>query len=239
MKVENMVQIKRFILEAVLKMGVGITSARELRRLQSIPESQYLYDLRFFANFPPEIAEKMLKHYSNSKSQLRQDLFVLGELNFKQNGYFVEFGATDGKNLSNTYLLEKYFSWQGILAEPARIYSNAIELNRPSSQVDRRCVWSTSGEELEFNETRMPELSTLEVAKPKDEHFAARIDGNKYKVITISLEDLLKSHDAPSYIDYLSIDTEGSEFDILNAFDFKSYSFGVITCEHNYTPARW
>jgi hypothetical protein len=85
----------------------------------------------------------------------------------------------------------------------------------------------------------MPELSTLEVAKPKDEHFAARIDGNKYKVITISLEDLLKSHDAPSYIDYLSIDTEGSEFDILNAFDFKSYSFGVITCEHNYTPARW
>ncbi len=49
---------------------------------------------------------------------------------------------------------------------------------------------------------------------------------------------MLRSNNAPKIIDYLSIDTEGSEFDILNAFDFGEYSFRVITCEHNYTEKR-
>lgn len=234
-----MKQIKRLVLDTFLKIGVGITSAKELRRLQSIRETQYLYDLRFFADFTPDKANVMLNYYESSKSQLRQDLFVLGELDFKKNGYFVEFGATDGESLSNTYLLEKGFEWTGILAEPANTYSNAILKNRPASKIDRRCVWSTSGEILEFNETLMPELSTLEIAKPDDEHSVARINGKKYQVETISLEDLLKFHDAPKHIDYLSIDTEGSEFDILNAFDFSAYKFSVITCEHNHTSARW
>ena len=57
-------------------------------------------------------------------------------------------------------------------------------------------------------------------------------------VETISLVDLLKKYNAPKHIDYLSIDTEGSEFDILENFDFNTYSFSVITCEHNYTPMR-
>jgi hypothetical protein len=39
-------------------------------------------------------------------------------------------------------------------------------------------------------------------------------------------------------IDYLSIDTEGSEYEILSHFDFEKYHFKIITCEHNFTPAR-
>jgi hypothetical protein len=50
--------------------------------------------------------------------------------------------------------------------------------------------------------------------------------------------DLLIEHKAPRVVDYLSIDTEGSEFDILENFDFESYKFKIITCEHNYTPMR-
>ena len=49
---------------------------------------------------------------------------------------------------------------------------------------------------------------------------------------------MLRKHKAPKYIDYLSIDTEGSEFEILNSFNFAEYSFGVITCEHNYGQNR-
>ena len=48
-----------------------------------------------------------------------QHLFDLSELEFKRNGFFVEFGAANGIDLSNTYLLETEFSWTGILAEPA------------------------------------------------------------------------------------------------------------------------
>jgi hypothetical protein len=52
------------------------------------------------------------------------------------------------------------------------------------------------------------------------------------------LNDLLLKYDAPKNMDYLSIDTEGSEFEILENFNFSKYSFKVITCEHSYEPKR-
>ena len=55
---------------------------------------------------------------------------------------------------------------------------------------------------------------------------------------TVSLSDLLVRHNAPRDIDFLSVDTEGSEFDILASFDFNSYRISVITCEHNFSPQR-
>jgi hypothetical protein len=57
-------------------------------------------------------------------------------------------------------------------------------------------------------------------------------------VRTISLVDLLDQHHAPQIIDFLSIDCEGSEFAILENFDFAKYRFRVIVCEHNFTPMR-
>ncbi|NKB76872.1 MAG: hypothetical protein GKR96_07435 [Gammaproteobacteria bacterium] len=72
------------------------------------------------------ISEEHLINYfvnlSCSKSQLRQGLFALSELSFKQGGFFVEFGATNGVGLSNTHLLETKFGWKGILAEPAKLW---------------------------------------------------------------------------------------------------------------------
>ena len=62
-----------------------------------------------------------------------------------------------------------------------------------------------------------------------DEHASARSDGKIYEVTTLTLLELLQKYDAPKVIDYLSIDTEGSEFDILEAFDFDAYQFRVIT----------
>jgi FkbM family methyltransferase len=174
---------------------------------------------------------------SKSKSQLNQDMFVLAELGFKKDGYFVEFGATNGKDLSNTYMLEKEMNWTGIVAEPARTWHQDLQKNR-NCLMDFNCVWSESGKTLEFNQVLEAELSTIDSFSDSDEHSKLREEGDKYNVNTISLMDLLKTHGAPKEIDYLSIDTEGSEFEILNAFDFDAYKIKVITCEHNFTPMR-
>jgi FkbM family methyltransferase len=172
-----------------------------------------------------------------SQAQLWQDLFVLHELKMKKNGFFVEFGATNGKSLSNTYMLEKQFEWKGILAEPARRWHHELSNNRTVA-IEKKCVWSKSGEVLVFNETEVAELSTIDSFSASDYHETARKNGVTYSVETITLLDLLKKYQAPKIIDYLSIDTEGSEYEILKNFDFAAYKFKVITCEHNYSPDR-
>jgi FkbM family methyltransferase len=89
-----------------------------------------------------------------------------------------------------------------------------------------------------FNEVSVGELSTIASYSDTDSHANVRKTGKTYEVKTVSLTDLLHRYQAPREIDYLSIDTEGSEFEILNNFDFVEHQFRVITCEHNYTPMR-
>ena len=80
------------------------------------------------------------------------------------------------------------------------------------------------------------QLSTIKKLSDKDIHSAERLKSNStYQVNTISPNDPLIKYNAPKKIDYLTIDTQGSEFDILNTLNFDEYSFQVITCEHNYT----
>jgi len=186
---------------------------------------------------------KILHHFISGeiemryKSQFGQDIFVLCQSNFKKNGFFVEFGATDGVGISNTYILEKEFGWSGILAEPAKIWHESLRSNR-NSIIDERCVWSESKKKLDFREADSYELSTIESYSSLDMHKNARKSGSIYQVETISLMDLLIEHNAPQEIDYLSIDTEGSEFEILQNFDFNKYNIKIITIEHNYTQMR-
>lgn len=191
-------------------------------------------------NFKELISNEKL---SQSKSQLKQDVFVLTELEFKSEGYFVEFGATNGIDISNTWLLEKHYGWKGILAEPSKYWHADLHRNR-NVHIETSCVWSRSNEVVTFNEVDTtnanygPELSTVDSFSSVDNHAQTRTSGRKYDVTTISLMDLLSKYNAPTDIDYLSIDTEGSEFEILSHFDFDKYNIKLITCEHNYTPMR-
>ena len=173
----------------------------------------------------------------NSKSQLGQDLIALALSGLKQGGFFVEFGATNGKDLSNTWILEKFFGWNGILAEPARSWHHELKSNRDCT-IETDCVWTESNVRLLFNEVSSLELSTIDSFSKEDMHIDARKFGNKYYVNTLSLNDLLTRHNAPKIIDYLSIDTEGSEFEILKSFNFEGYQFNFISCEHNFTDSR-
>jgi len=169
----------------------------------------------------------------DSHAQLFQDLLVIFLTKGRRDGFFVEFGATNGRDLSNTFALEQHFGWKGILAEPAKCWHGALKANR-NVAIDTRCVWSKTGAQLEFKETEIAELSTLSNLVDKDFNKGGRVKGSIYAVETVSLNDLLKTHDAPREIDYLSIDTEGSELSILQTFNFADYNVKIMTVEHNF-----
>jgi FkbM family methyltransferase len=176
------------------------------------------------------------KHLLMSQSQILQDLLVAYLFRGKQ-GFFCEFGACDGKTMSNTYFLEKELGWSGIVCEPSRKWHEALFALRNCS-IDTNCVYEVSEQDLLFNETPDGLLSTISSYSNLDILAEARINGEEYAVQTISLGDLLRKHKAPNYIDFLSVDTEGSEWDILKAFDFGSFEFGAIFVEHNYGSNR-
>jgi len=225
----------RFVRRTLKKLDIAITTEKKLEQLKEKGRAGDLVGL--LLELPQRDKEQLLKCLRSSRSQLGQDIFVLSELEFKRDGFFVDFGATDGFHGSNSYLLEKDFGWRGIVAEPARGWHAELMRNRICS-IETSCVWSESNRELAFVEAINGEFSTIDAFKSADYHDRARKNGRKYKVNTISLMDLLKKYNAPQKIDLLSIDTEGSEFEILKSFDFDQYRFGVITCEHNFTPLR-
>jgi FkbM family methyltransferase len=196
-------------------------------------QSKGYFDLEFIRSLPENKQARCLSLLDQSQSQLRQDLFALSVLDFKRDGFFVEFGATDGVELSNTVLMERGFGWRGVLAEPAIQWHAKLQKNRTGT-IDTRCVWKTSGENLDFTQTPRGENSGLtQFVKRR-----RQVRGTTFSVETVSLLDLLNQHNAPKVIDFASIDTEGSEFDILNAFDFSKYRFKVMVIEHNFAPQR-
>lgn len=173
-------------------------------------------------------------------SQIQQDLFVLFVTEMKQNGFFVEFGACDGVELTNTLTLEKNFGWNGILSEPCKFWHEDLFKNRKCF-INTDAVWKVSGEKVLFNHVEeLKTISNIDLCQPSDGFMNVRLkDSNsRYEVNTISLMDLLSKFESPKEIDYISIDTEGSEYEIISNFDFNKYDVKIITIEHNHTIMR-
>lgn len=211
-------------------------------RYQRLRESQDLSErlqlqIQFLKQLPEEMAGFMVAHLEESVAQLHQDLFVLWETGRKQGGFFVEVGACNGLLYSNTLLLERKFGWQGLLVEPARKWHGELRKNR-SCQISQSFVAGQGGQTVQFCETEQGEFSTALSLASLDRHAAQREAAVVYPVETISLTALLQKYSAPDRIDYLSLDTEGSELEILETFDFRRYDVRCITCEHNFTPKR-
>lgn len=184
-----------------------------------------------------EATSKAILMYPDSRGENFQDIFAMLVLNERKNGFYVEFGAADGIEGSNTYYMEKKLGWLGILAEPGRCWHRKLELNR-TAQISHKCVWSENHAILSFRETKDAGFSTLEMFFSKDRHKDRRTASDIYEVETITLPHLLKTCNAPRVIEYLSIDTEGSELEILRSLNFNEYRPLVVTVEHNYREDR-
>lgn len=169
-----------------------------------------------------------------SYSQIWQDLFVIWLLKERRSGYFLEIGAGDGVHLSNSLLVEEEYGWEGLLVEPNPLFLDSLSRHR-NARVDHRCVTGKSGEAQRFGCAATAELSRVMRAEPdlRDSQGARKFE-RFIEVPSVSPLDLLSDHAVPKHIDYLSVDIEGLEYEVLQAFPFEQYKVDVITVEHNF-----
>jgi len=160
-------------------------------------------------------------------SQYGQDKYIIEEL-FKEmpGGFFVDIGANDGFAISNTYALEKKLGWTGIAIEPIlRVYEK-LKQNRSCLTINA-CVSELDGD-VDFFELEGDTEMLSGIFSKYDKRHLERIeresvggDGGKrvIRIPSITFNTLCKNHNVTK-IDYLNIDTEGAEYDIIASIDF-------------------
>lgn len=179
-------------------------------------------------------------------SQYQQDK-LLNEHIFKnkRNGIFVDIGAHDGISINNTYFYEKELGWTGICIEPIPAVFERLRANRNCICINGG-IASFRGKGKFLNIMGAPEMLSGLVDKYASQH-ALRVDyelardGGKKQIIEIEcfkLNDLLEEYNL-HHVDYLSIDTEGGELEILKSIDYKKYDISVIDVENNYNDPEF
>jgi FkbM family methyltransferase len=158
-------------------------------------------------------------------SQIGQDFWVAGEVfNGMRGGYFLDIGAADGYDISNSFLLETRYGWSGLCVEAN---PETFQTLRACRRV--QCVNACIDADVGSAEFRKDGLFGGIVATGTDA--SARTTGDVVSMPTTTLGRLLDEYRAPKRIDYMSIDVEGAEDRILGGFDFDRYSFNAITIE--------
>jgi FkbM family methyltransferase len=178
-------------------------------------------------------------------SQYGQDHFLDKEV-FKQRNYgiFVDIGAHDGLTYSNTAFFEKYRGWKGICIEPNPIVFNRLVNARPLSTNLNLCV-GVKNTLVDFYKVEGYSEMLSGVKDNYDNKHLKRLEREinergggveliKLKSMPLSL--ILKERGV-SKVDYISIDVEGSEEEVLNSIDFKEVEIHAISIENNYSNA--
>lgn len=143
-------------------------------------------------------------------SQSGQDEWVYKTLNEKQDGFYIDVGAYDGIESSNTYALE-LIGWKGVCIEANTDAFNRLRQARGSININMavnhyKGICAFAGDRI-------------------------ALDGSAVQCDILT--NILDANGCPEVIDYLSIDIEGKEYDVLRAFDFDKYKVRLITVEHN------
>lgn len=162
------------------------------------------------------------------RSELGQDEWVLRTLKEKRHGYFIDIGASLGMQRNNTYVLEKYYEWSGICVDPHSVSFPLLQQSRECI-VDNRCIADTE-DEVDFFENKHA-LSESCIIHPEADYQLLKQAKDPKKIKAMTLMNLLKLHNAPKEIDYLSIDVQGAEWLILKDFDFNEYDILLITVD--------
>ncbi len=170
-----------------------------------------------------------------------QDEYIAHHLlSHVQRGVFVEIGGNDGVTLSNTYYFERELDWQGICIEPLPRAYEDLRKNRKCTTV-HGAVTDYDGV-TSFLEISGPCEMLSGIPDKYDVRHARRVRKNlrRHKAtsreITVpcyTLATVLRQHGL-GHVDYLSVDTEGGELEILESIDMKALKIRVVSVENNY-----
>lgn len=171
------------------------------------------------------------------KGQLAQDLIAYIILNGKKDGFFVDIAAHDGVNINNTYMFEK-LGWSGFCVEANPKTFETLRKNRKCDCYNL-AVFSKNIGKTRFATTNefgsmldSMELTLTQNHKKRMEDYA-KVNVEYIEVETTSFNDLMSNYPQVNHIDFLSLDIEGGELEVLKGIDFDKYTFGVMTIEHN------
>ena len=147
---------------------------------------------------------------------------MLNYINF-YDGYFIECGANDGVDKSNTWYFEKYLNWHGILIEP--LTKQFIELKKNRSQKNHFYNVALCADEninsIEIIENDLVSKSPNKFDKGKKE--------SNFDAMTLT--KILDEISAPNLIDFFSLDVEGFEDEVIKGINFNKYNFKFLLIE--------
>lgn len=160
------------------------------------------------------------------KSQIGQDRWVREQFIVNQarivsetSPYFVEIGAHDGIEFSNSFYFEKSLGWNGLCIEPNPTTFRSLVKNR-GCHCSSFAVSDKKGEvKINFETAEHPML--------------AGISEQGVSVSCDTITKILESYDAPRQITYMSIDVEGHECEVLGGLDIERFQPDMFTIEHN------
>lgn len=163
---------------------------------------------------------------------LLNQVFDYESKGLKRDGYFIDLAAGDGVRSSNTFFLEKFLGWQGILIEPNPNYYGKIHESRKSPLVTSP-ITAQDGEKVYF---RIDNGYFGGIVSSETDN-SPEVRGKELQTATViqlesrSLRTVLLEHEAPTVIDFLSLDVEGSEDSVLLDFPFEEFRFRCMAIE--------
>lgn len=177
-----------------------------------------------FLNLLKEIKRKIWSEIIiNSYSQDKEDLIV-EKLIDKKKGRFLEIGGYHPKRLSNTYRLYQK-GWRGVIVEPNPEVKEIFNKVRPADLFLNIGVGDKNGV-LTYYRFLIPALNTF----LKEEAIISQKKGHKLcgieKIKVKRISEIIKEN-----FDFLSIDTEGMDYQILKSWPWQKYRPKVICVE--------
>ena len=165
-----------------------------------------------------------MSHFCHSETEEKQ--LVLKFFGSQRSGVFVEVGANDPVAGSQTWLLEQN-GWRGVLVEPQSAHYEKLRAQRKNSQVFR-VACSAPGNEGEMDLLLAADSGSSTLRKQRDTQGTRFVGAERVRVTT--LDQVLQSAGIVQ-MDFLSLDVEGHELEVLRGLDLKKFRPALILIE--------